>query len=222
MTASRVRSRSGRVGRDARLTVRPSKPWARARLCGSGRARLPRRQASLLGCAAGGALGLAGIAEALRLAKGGEGALLHGARTTGPVRAAAGSLLLARPRLLPPAVGADPGAGASDWLIRMVAVREIVLGMGLLSTARRRRDPRPWLLSTAAVDGSECLVVLHAVARRRLPAVPALGFAAADLGGALVAAGVLAQLRSDRGAPEPDFRRSPGAPAPTGGETGPS
>jgi hypothetical protein len=174
----------------------------------------------LLGCAAGGALGLAAIAEALRLANGDEATLLRSARTTGPVRAAAGSLLLARPRLLPLAVGAGPGAGGPDWLIRMVAVREIVLGMGLLSTARRRRDPRPWLLSTAATDGSECLVMLHAVTRRQLPAVPALGFAAADLGGALVAAGVLAQVRRDRAATERDVRRSPASPAPATGATG--
>jgi hypothetical protein len=184
------------------------------------RALMPPRRASLLGCVAGGALGLAGIAEALRLANGDDATLLRSARTTGPVRAAAGSLLLARPRLLPLAVGAGPGAEGPDWLVRMVAVRELVLGMGLLSAARRRRDPRPWLLSTAAVDGSECLVVLHAVNRRQLPVVPALGFAAADFGGALVAAGVLAQLRRDRAAPELDVRWSPASPAPAGGETG--
>jgi len=191
-----------------------------ARLRRPGRALLPPRRASLLGCAAGGALGLAGIAEALRLANGDDATLLRSTRTTGPVRAAAGSLLLARPRLLPLAVGAGPGAGGPDWLVRMVGVREFVLGLGLLSAARRRRDPRPWLLSTAAIDGSECLVVLHAVTRRQLPAVPALGFAAADLGGALVAAGVLAQLRRDRAAPERDEPRSAASSAAAGGETG--
>lgn len=108
------------------------------------------------------------------------------------------SLLLAQPRLLPLAVGADSAARGSDWLIRMVALREIVLGIGVLCAARRRRDPRPWLLSSAATDGAECLVVLDAIARRQLPRVPALGFAAADLGGALVAVGVRAQQRRDR------------------------
>jgi hypothetical protein len=214
MTGSRARSLS-RAGRDARLAASgPSKTSAMARLRGRGRPPQPERRISLLGCAAGGALGLAGIAEALRLANGDEATLLRSARTTGPVRAAAGSLLLARPRLLPLAVGAGPDARMPDWLIRMVAVREIVLGIGLLSTARRARDPRPWLLSTAATDGSECLVVLHAVTRRQLPAVPALGFAAADLGGALVAAGVLAQRRRDRAAPERDEPRPAASPAP--------
>jgi hypothetical protein len=75
----------------------------------------------------------------------------------------------------------------------MLAVREIVLGFGLAAAANRQRDPRPWLLSAAAIDGAESVVVLVAIARRQLPSVPALGFAAADCGGALVAAGVLAQ-----------------------------
>jgi hypothetical protein len=75
----------------------------------------------------------------------------------------------------------------------MVAVREIVLGIGVASAARQSRDPRPWLLSSAATDGAECLVVLYALARRELPGIPALGFAAADLGGAMVAVGVLGQ-----------------------------
>jgi hypothetical protein len=49
------------------------------------------------------------------------------------------------------------------------------------------------LLAAAAIDGAECLVVLHAVAYGQLAALPALGFAAAELGGGLVAAGVVAQ-----------------------------
>jgi hypothetical protein len=90
----------------------------------------------------------------------------------------------------------------------MVAVREIILGIGLSSTARRQCDPRGWLLSSAATDGAEGVLVLDAIARRQLPSIPALGFAAADIGGALVAAGVLAQQRRDRA------RRSASAGAP--------
>jgi hypothetical protein len=171
---------------------------ASSRVGGSSGPRSRRRRASLLGTAAGGAFGLAGIAEARRLANGDQATLVRSARTTGPVRALAGSLLLAQPRVLLAAVGAGSRDRAPDWLVRMVAVREIILGIGLLSTARRQRDPRPWLLCSAATDGAECVVVLDAIARRQLPSIPALGFAAADVGGALVAAGVLAQQRRDR------------------------
>lgn len=153
-------------------------------------------RAGLVATAAGGALGLAGVAEALRLARGDMETARRRATATGPTRVLAGSLLVAQPRLLPRAVGA--GVEAADWLVRMVALREIVLGIGLAPGARRQGDPRPGLLSAAAIDGAECIVVLGAIARRHLPAVPALGFAAADLGGALVAAGVLAQQRRER------------------------
>jgi hypothetical protein len=157
-----------------------------------------RGPAATLAAAAGGALGLAGIMEAVRLAKGDQATLRRSARTTGPIRAVAGSLLLVQPRLLPRALGAGSGAQPPDWLVRMVAVREIVLGISLSSARRLPGDPRPWLLSAAAIDGAEGVVVLDAIARRQLPGVPALGFAAADLGGALVAVGVLAQQRRDR------------------------
>lgn len=192
----RVAERCGRHSPPKRAAAAASWP-------GGGGARRERRRATtLLGAAAGGALGLAGVAEARRLANGDRDTLLRSARSAGPVRVAAGSLLLLRPRLLPVAVGTGSRARAPDWLVRMVAVREIVLGIGLLSAGRRRRDPRPWLLSSAAVDGAECVVVVDAIARRQLPGVPALGFAAADLGGALVAAGVLGQQRRDhRSAP---------------------
>jgi hypothetical protein len=63
------------------------------------------------------------------------------------------------------------------------------------------------LLSSAATDGAEGVLVLDAIARRHLPSIPALGFAA-DIGGALVAAGVLSQQRRDRA------RRSASAGAP--------
>jgi hypothetical protein len=53
----------------------------------------------------------------------------------------------------------------------------------------------PAFVVGAASDGGGGLVVLHALARRRVPPVPALGFAAADAGGAMVAAGVLARRR---------------------------
>jgi hypothetical protein len=153
------------------------------------------RRAALVGSAAGGALGLAGIAEARRLANGDQATLLRSARNTGPTRVLAGLLLVVQPRLLPLAVGAGSSARTPDWLIRMVAVREIVLGIGLAAAASHQRDLRPALLSAAAIDGAEGVVLLAAIARRQLPTIPALGFAAADCGGALVAAGVLAQRR---------------------------
>ena len=150
----------------------------------------------MLGTVAGAALGVAGIVEALRLAGGDTATLRQRARTGGPVRAGAGTLMLLRPRLLLAATGSTSDEWVPELLIRMVAVREIVLGIGLWSVSRRQEDPHPWLLASAATDGAECVVVLDAVARRRLPPIPALGFAAADLGGGLVAAGILAQRRA--------------------------
>jgi hypothetical protein len=146
------------------------------------------------------------VAEVRRLANGDDATLLRSARTTGPIRAVAGAALMTQPRLLPLAVGAGSSARAPDWLIRMVAVREIVLGIGLFRAARPRHDPRPWLPSAAATDGAGCIVVLDAIARAQLPSVPALGFAATDLGGALVAAGVLARQRRVRPATPPEGR----------------
>jgi hypothetical protein len=167
-----------------------------------------RARLSAVGTAAGVVLGLAGIGEARRLAAGDDRTFLRSARTTGPVRALTGALLLARPHLLVTALGADSESRAPRWLVRMVAVREVALGIGLSAAANRHDDPRPWLLASAAIDGAESVVVLDAIARGQLDRIPAVGFAAADVGGALVAAGVLAQQhrrtrRADDSGPAP-------------------
>jgi hypothetical protein len=159
---------------------------------------MPRRPASYtawIGTASGVTLGLAGLLQARRLAQGDGTALQRSAATSGPARIAFGTLLLIKPRLLPRSVGATSGGEAAPLLARMIAVREVVAGIGLLSASRADSDPRPSLLSLAAVDGSEGIVVLHALVRRRLPAIPALGFAVADLGGAMVGAGLFVRRR---------------------------
>ena len=172
---------------------------------------------SFVGTAAGIGLGLAGLVEAGRLARGDRSTLARSARAAGPVRVVAGSLLLVRPHALPVAVGAGSDMPVPEWLVRMVAVREIVLGLGVRAAGRRGRDPGRWLMTAAAIDGAEAVVVLDAIAHRRLAPLPGLGFATADLGGALVAAGVLRQhcdsaVRARRRC-EPSAARRPAAPA---------
>lgn len=77
---------------------------------GRSRRRRPSR-AALVGTAAGASLGLAGMAEARRLANGDQATLLRSARTTGPTRAVVGSLLVVQPRLLRLRLGPDRGLG---------------------------------------------------------------------------------------------------------------
>jgi hypothetical protein len=80
-------------------------------------------------------------------------------------------------------------------LVRMVAVREIVLGCAGLVASSTSSDAGRWLSAVSLVDGGEALVVLDAVRRGELHPVPGLAFSAADAGSATVGIALLMRQR---------------------------
>jgi hypothetical protein len=151
------------------------------------------RRSSLLPVAGGAALFVLGINEARRLAAAGPPEARRSVHRTAPARVIAGCLLLARPRALGEVIGADfSPVSESNWLVRMVAVRDLVLGVAGLAVSRSYEESRGWLFAQSLVDGAEALVVLGAVRRGELEPMRGLAFAAAEVGSAAVAVGLLA------------------------------
>jgi hypothetical protein len=136
----------------------------------------------------GGALFLAGVAQARQIAAGGEHEIAKAARVAGKARVLAGVLLLRWPQLLATLLGSGRGSGTLPWAARMVAVREIAVGAATVAATRAGRDPARWLLVLSLVDGAEALVVLDAIRRDEIPLAQGVAFMAADAGSALTAA----------------------------------
>jgi hypothetical protein len=148
--------------------------------------------ARVLAPAAGAALFALGLGEARRLATGSDADARRAAMSMGPTRAVAGAMLLARPRSLTRLLGgSEATATGPPWLVRMVAVREIVLGMSTLACGHARQDVRPWLLAISLVDAGEALVLVAAVRRKAVATVGGLAFAAADAGSAATGLGLV-------------------------------
>ena len=125
-----------------------------------------RRKA--LAAAAGAVLFSLGLREAVRL-RDADLELARGrARQLGATRIVAGVVLLARPQLLTAALGRSAAGKPGSWLARMLAVREIAVGTGTVGASRPAADPWPWLMTVSAIDGAEALVLLAALAARRL------------------------------------------------------
>ncbi|MHB2024402.1 MAG: hypothetical protein ACYCO3_13925 [Mycobacteriales bacterium] len=107
------------------------------------------------------------------------------APVTGWLRIGLGAGLLVAPRLLARALGVDSAtARQSDWLARMIAGREVALGVGTLVGARRL-----WLTAQMISDGTDMAALL--AARRhhqvhRWLAAAVIGFAGAGVAGELV------------------------------------
>jgi hypothetical protein len=129
-------------------------------------------------------LAVMGLAEARRLAIAGLPQVRQLARVLGLTRVAVAGLLLFRPALLPSLLGLRADATPTQWLPRLLAVRELVIGTNALASSRPERDPLPALLAISAVDGAEAVVILAALSRRELPWDRACGFVLADLGSA--------------------------------------
>jgi hypothetical protein len=86
---------------------------------------------------------------------------------SGVIRMAIGAGLLARPTALPKALGVDSvTARKVGWLGAMVGARDVAIGAGLVHAARRRTDPRPWLMAALAADAADCLAFTVALVRR--------------------------------------------------------
>lgn len=158
--------------------------------------RRETRTSPLLAALAGGVLFSFGLVEARRLATGDDADARRAANTTGPTRAVAGALLLARPRVLATVLANDPSAAAaSPWLARMVGTREVVLGLATVTASWKRQDVRPWLLVLSLIDAGEALILVDAVWRRTVRRAPGAAFVAADAGSAAAGLGLIAQMR---------------------------
>ena len=88
-------------------------------------------------------------------------------------RAGAGTAMLARPRLLPEALGVDSATSARmSWAVQMLGARELALGVGTWAALRTgdARAARLWLVAGALSDAVDAVAVGAAVARGRLSA----------------------------------------------------
>ena len=86
-------------------------------------------------------------------------------------RTAAGAVMLARPRLMPRALGVDSAASARmSWVVQMLGAREVALGVGALVALRRpdRSAARVWVAAGLLSDAVDVLAVGAAVAGGRL------------------------------------------------------
>ncbi len=86
-------------------------------------------------------------------------------------RAAVGSALLVRPRLLAQSLGVDSAANARmSWAVQMLGAREVALGLGTLAALRggAGRGLRLWLMAGLLADATDAVVVWAAVGRGRL------------------------------------------------------
>jgi hypothetical protein len=141
----------------------------------------------MVALAGGGTLCVLGVREAVLLRDADLETARNRARQLGAARIGAGLALMARPRLLPGALRWDDGQLGASWLPRLVAVRELCLGIGTLASSRRDADPWPWLMTVAAVDGCEGVLLVGAMRRRVVDPAGAFGYVAADFGSAAAA-----------------------------------
>jgi len=142
----------------------------------------------------GGSLLALGIREATILSAADLETAQARARQLGLTRIAAGVALLARPQLLTGALGLDSENESARWLPRLMAVREIALGVGTLVASRRSADPWPWLMTIAAVDGAEAAVLALALRGHAVDPLGGWAFVAADVGSAVAAPVRVARL----------------------------
>ena len=93
-------------------------------------------------------------------------------------RTGAGAVMVARPRLLPQALGVDSATAArTAWAVQMLGARELALGLGTLAARRAgdRRGARLWTAAGVLADGVDVLAVAGALARGRVRTPAGLG-----------------------------------------------
>lgn len=158
-----------------------------------------RSKTSWTAPAVGGVLFAAGVLQARKLVGGGPGSARQAARSTGPTRIAIGTLLAMKPELLARLLHGTGSVDAETRLhLRMLAVREIALGVGTVLALGTERDARRWLLALALVDTGEALALAQASRRGSVRPAVGLAFATADLGSSAAGIGVLIQLVRER------------------------
>jgi hypothetical protein len=94
-------------------------------------------------------------------------------------------------------LGVDGATAARmEWLARMTAARDTVLGAGTLAAVRRRQGARSWLIAGAAADAVDAVALTAAAKSRRVGGVGAWGCVA--LGAGAAAAGLWAAVGARR------------------------
>ena len=159
----------------------------------------------------GGGLFAAGVLQARKLVGGGPDTARRAARSTGPTRIGIGTLLVIKPELM---VRLLHGKGADSPTtrlnLRMLAVREIALGIGTVLALGTERDVRRWLLVLSLVDTGEALALVPAIWQGTVPRAVGLAYAAADLGSSAAGIGVLLRMIRDRRTPSMSAGAVPG------------
>ncbi|MFZ4516735.1 MAG: hypothetical protein ACOYN3_10540 [Acidimicrobiia bacterium] len=96
----------------------------------------------------------------------------------GRVRCVVGTLLLFMPRWAARLeFGPSADAPAPSWMLRMLGIRDIVLGLGAIIAASERRGGANWISMAALVDAGDavaCLGTRRLPFRARIFVVPAL------------------------------------------------
>lgn len=113
-------------------------------------------------------------------------------------RVAAGVSMLARPRLLPTALGVDSAAAARmTWVTQMLGAREVALGVGTWTALRGgdRKAARLWLYAGLLSDSVDALAVGAAAVQGRVSRP--IGTAVVAIAGGAVYAQVAALTAAD-------------------------
>ncbi|MGZ6827186.1 MAG: hypothetical protein ACXVGH_10370 [Mycobacteriales bacterium] len=104
-------------------------------------------------------------------------------------RTAVGLTMLARPELVPTALGVDAAAAEQTaWVVQMLGAREVALGAGALLG---RRQPRLWAAAGLLCDAVDAVAIAAALGRGRLRTAPGVGAVVVAAGAAAVGAGAL-------------------------------
>src|SRR5919202_1290755 len=115
----------------------------------------------------------------------------------GAGRIAIGVVSLLAPGLVGRAmVGPDGDSGGARLFLRVVAARDLALGIGVLAALDRNVPVRGWLRASAVVDGLDAAGSLLARHRLRTTVFPAA--AAAATAGALLSGWLAGQLDGTR------------------------
>lgn len=113
------------------------------------------------------------------------------AGAVGAFRTVVGPALLARPEVMARMLGVDGVTAArTRWLARMLASRELAIGLGTSFAVATGRSVRPWLLVNAVCDAGDVVAAVLAARARQVSGPRALGL------GVFTLAGVVGQLVS--------------------------
>jgi hypothetical protein len=106
-------------------------------------------------------------------------------------RVAFGGLLCGRPEVAASWVGDDARTPGAGMIIRILAAREVALGLGTLASRREPVERRRWLLASGACDAADFAVTLasqRAGSARNVVLASAAAAALVNLGAALAVA----------------------------------